>query len=393
MTMGGEGLGAVEDGALAVAGGRVAWVGTTRELKRKAFGMAARTVDAGGRLVTPGFVDPHTHLLFAGSREDELEKKASGRTYLEIMSAGGGIPRTVRETRRAGLGRLVAEAGGRLAQLLRNGVTTAEVKTGYGQDVRTEAKLMRAISVLAEKQNVELVPTFMGLHAKPPEFRSAHEYVAYATGEILPRVSAMGAVFSDCFCEEGVFSRDECKRYLEASKALGLRLKVHADEFSDSGGASLAAEEGCVSADHLGRSSAEGIGAMARGGVVATLLPGTSLCSGIPYADAEGILAAGCRVALGTDLSPNSWVESPQLVMGLACAAMRLTPAQALRGFTANAAAALARDDVGRLVSGCKADFVVHDLPGHESLPYRLGGSYVSSVFKEGVEVCSRPLA
>ena len=380
-------LGVIEGGALVVKDGRVAWAGTTREFRRKSFMKPGKLVDASGMLVTPGFVDPHTHLVFAGSREDELERKIQGESYVSILSKGGGIARTMVETRRASTARLVAEAGQRISQLVRNGVTTIEVKTGYGQDVGSEMKLLKVVERLSRTEKAELVPTLLGLHAKPPEFDTAKQYVDYVVEKMLPTLAEMRPAFSDCFCEEGVFSREECSRYLRASRSLGLNLKIHADEFSDSKGASLAAEMGCVSADHLGRSEAPGIEMMAKRGVTAVLLPGTSMYSGIPYADAKMIARSGCRIALGTDLSPNSWVESPQLVMALACNEMKMTPADAIKGFTMNAAGALGRSDIGRLVPGARADFAIHDLPGYRFLPYRVGGSYVSAVFREGAEI------
>jgi imidazolonepropionase len=380
-------LGVIADGALVVKDGRVVWSGTTREYRAKAFLKPRKLVDASEKLVTPGFVDPHTHLVFASSREDELERKIQGESYVNILSKGGGIARTIVETRRASAARLVAEARGRIRQLVRNGVTTIEVKTGYGQDIESETKLLRVVRALARAEKVELVPTLLGLHAKPPEFESTKEYVGYAIEKMLPALTKMKPAFSDCFCEEGVFSREECSKYLSASKALGMGVKVHADEFSDSKGASLAAEVGCVSADHLGKSDPSGIEAMAKRGVIAVLLPGTSMYSGIPYADARMIARSGCRIALGTDLSPNSWIESPQLVMALACNAMKMTPTEAIRGFTTNAAKALGRDDIGKLIPGARADLVIHDLPSYRFLPYRLGGSYVSAVFKEGTEI------
>lgn len=381
-----EKLGIVEDGALIVDKGKVAWVGSTRDFKRKALGKPRVTIDAAGGLVTPGFVDPHTHLVFAGSREDELDRKIRGESYTAILSSGGGIARTTRETRAASASRIERESGERLGQLLRNGVTIAEVKTGYGQSLEDELKLLKVIRSLSAAQEVELVATFLGLHASPPEFKGGRGYADYTIREMLPKVAAAKPrpAFSDCFCEEGVFSRDECSRYLLASKKLGFACKTHADEFADSGGASLAAETACVSADHLGRSDPSGIREMARAGVTAVLLPGTSLCSAIPYADARRIMEEGCTVALGTDLSPNSWVESPQLVMSLACNAMRMTPADALLGFTRNAAKAISRVDIGVLQVGSSADFVVHSLPGYRFLPYRVGGRYVRQVFKSG---------
>ena len=382
-------LGVIEDGSLLVDGGKVVWVGTTKSLRRKSVGKPRRTLDAEGSLVTPGFVDPHTHAVFAGTREDELERKTAGESYTSILASGGGILRTMSETSGASASKIADESRGRLTQLLRNGVTTAEVKTGYGQDLEGELKMLKAIGLLGRSTDVELVPTFLGLHAKPPQFGTAAEYTDYVVEKVLPAVAKAGmkASFSDCFCEEGVFSRKECTRYLQASKDYGFMLKAHADEFADSGGASMAAELGCVSADHLGKSSPSGIQEMAHRGVIAVLLPGTSLCSNIPYADAAGIIGAGCTVALGTDLSPNSWIESPQIVMSLACNGMRMTPAQALLGFTRNAARAGVRTDLGSLGPGSAADFVVHSYAGYRFLPYRVGGSYVKRVFKRGKEV------
>ncbi len=384
-----EKLGIIEDGALLVEKGRVSWVGTTKVLKRKTFGRPRRTIDAHGALVTPGFVDPHTHLVFAGSREDELERKIRGESYAAILSGGGGIAKTIRETREAPTVKIVRESDQRVDQLLRNGVTTAEVKTGYGQRLKDEIKLLETIRWLQRVSDVELVSTFMGLHAKPPEFRSSTEYVGHVVDKMLPAIATVRPRprFSDCFCEEGVFTREECSKYLKASLKLGFECKVHADEFTDTGGASLAAELGCVTADHLGRSNSSGIREMARRGVTAVLLPGTSLYSNIPFADASGILGAGCTVALGTDLSPNSWIESPQFVMSLACTNMRMSPAEALLGFTRNAAEAVRRSDLGSLTTGSAADFVIHSLPGYAFLPYRIGGRYVRNVFKRGKEV------
>jgi imidazolonepropionase len=384
-------LGVIRDGAFVVDDGRVVWVGTTKSLRRKAFGRAKRTIDAHQNLVTPGFVDPHTHLVFAGSREDELERKVKGESYTSILTSGGGILRTLRDTRKASALRIARESEGRLIQLIRNGVTTVEVKTGYGQRLSDEMKLLEVIVRLRKMSGIELVPTFLGLHATPPEFKKSEEYVDYSIREMLPAVarSKFGPKFSDCFCEEGVFSRDECSKYLRASRELGLACKIHADEFSESGGASLAAEAGCVSADHLGKSDLPGIQAMARRGVSAVLLPGTSLFSGIGYANAPKILASGCSVALGTDLSPNSWVESPQFVMSLACSGMRMTPAQALLGCTRAAARSIGKDDLGFLAVGSAGDFVVHSLPGYRFLPYRVGGHHVRMVFRGGRELFS----
>jgi imidazolonepropionase len=381
-----ERLGIIEDGAFLVTEGRVSWVGSTRDMRHKSIGKPRQTVDAKGVLVTPGFVDPHTHLAFAGSREDELERKIAGESYSSILASGGGIVKTIKETRKASFNTIVYESAKRVNQLLRNGVTTAEVKTGYGQNFEDEMKLLKAVDRMNSIQEVELVPTFLGLHATPPEFKRGSDYVEYAIKEMLFEIAQVKERprFSDCFCEEGVFSREECLRYLEASQQLGFETKVHADEFTDSGGASLAAELSCVSADHLGSSAPSGIDAMATAGVVAVLLPGTSLFSGIPYANARSMIEAGCEIALGTDLSPNSWIESPQLVMSLACNAMRITPAEALLAITRGSARAIARKDLGALAVGTAADFVLHSIPGYRYLPYRIGGQYTREVYKKG---------
>ncbi len=386
---GSEGLGIFEDGSLVVEDGRVAWIGTTKEFRRKSFGRVERSIDVKGALVTPGFVDPHTHLAFAGTREDEFEKKIKGASYTQILKSGGGILRTITETRKASVKAIADASAARMKQLVRNGVTTMEVKTGYGQRLEQEMKLLSVINWLGERGGAEVVATFLGLHATPPEFKNSKDYVRYAVNEMLPAVASRprAPAFSDCFCEDGVFSAEECRKYLRASAKLGLARKIHADEFGDSGGASLAAETGCTSADHLGRSEDSGLGQMARKGVTAVLLPGTSLYSGIPYANARAIMDAGCSVALGTDLSPNSWIESPQVVMAIACNAMKMTPAQALLGFTRNAARAISRPDIGCLTQGCSADFVVHNLPSYRFLAYRVGGSYIGQVFKRGKEI------
>lgn len=390
---GSDGLGIVEAGALVAEGGKVVWTGPMKEYRRKTIGEVAKEVDAMGQLVTPGFVDPHSHVVFAGAREDELERKVRGESYISILEHGGGISRTIRETRSASLTRIVDESTGRLRQLVGNGVTTAEVKTGYGQSTKDELKLLAAIDKVGEATGAEVVKTLLGLHATPGEFKRASDYVSYAIREMLPAVvsSRHRPRFSDCFCEEGVFSREDCRRYLNASARLGLGLKIHADEFRDSGGASLAAESGCVSADHLVCSESHGIEAMGKKGVTAVLMPGTSLLSGVKYADAPSIRDSGCAIALGTDLSPNSWIESPQLVMALACSGLKLTPEEALLGFTVNAAKAIGRSDVGNLRVGSSADFVVHTVPGYRFLPYRIGGRYVSKVFKKGREIFAAP--
>jgi imidazolonepropionase len=378
-------LGIISDGAVVIDRGKIVWTGTTADF-RKLDVHPAKIIEASQKTVTPGLIDPHTHLAFAGSREDELAKKARGSTYLEILQRGGGIARTIRATREATESEILTQTRERLRQLLRNGVTSVEVKTGYGQDLVNELKLLRVIDRLAEDGILDVTSTFLGLHSVPSEFKSSSDYVRYVKKVVLPEVCARTRkpAFADCFCEEGVFSYEECQGYLKTSRSLGLQLKIHADEFTDSNGARLAAEADCVSADHLGRSSVVGLNKMGKKGVIAVILPGTSLYSGIKPANVKEVLQSGCKIALGTDLCPNSWIESPQIVMALACTMLRLPPELALLGFTRNAAAAIAREDLGTLALGNVGDLVIYDFPSYEFLPYRVGGSYVNTVIKRG---------
>jgi imidazolonepropionase len=388
-----DSIGLVHDAAMLVEGGRVIWVGTMKEYKTKTLGKPARTLDAAQRLVTPGFVDPHTHLIFAGGRQDEFDRKIKGESYKRILSSGGGILRTIRATRDSSNKILLIEALDRLLQLKASGVTTVEVKSGYGQDLANEVKMISVANQLGEMSGVEIINTFLGLHAVPPECKSANDYTKFVINNILPEIAKLPhrPKFSDCFCESDLFSRDFCSRYLKASALLGFNLKIHADEFSESGGAELAANLGCTSADHLENSTEEGLKAMAEKGVVAVLLPSTALYSSIRPADADRIQKNGCVLSLGTDLSPNSWVESPQLVMLLACTTMRMSIAQALAAFTWGASLALGRSDLGRLVQGAKADFTIHEYHDYRYLPYRVGGRYVTSVYKAGKEIYRNP--
>ncbi|MDG6934115.1 MAG: imidazolonepropionase [Nitrososphaerota archaeon] len=384
-----DSLGIINDGAMIVDNGKITWTGSMQQYRALNLGKPGRLIDATGRLVTPGFVDPHTHLVFGGSREDEFERKLKGESYKQILDSGGGIKRTIMSTRESSVEALFDAAQSRLKQLISCGVTTIEVKTGYGQDLNTEEKILKVAQLLEEHSGIDIIPTFLGLHSTPPEYGSASDYTRYIIRDVLPKIATLSyrPVFSDCFCESGIFDQDLCRSYLKASSTFGFRLKIHADEFGASGGAELAAETGCTSADHLENSTEAGLLSMAERGVVAVLLPATALYSGIKPPDAKRIQKLGCTIALGTDLSPNSWVESPQLVMMLACTQMGLSPAQALSAFTFGASLALARDDTGRLVPGAKADFVIHEVPDYRFLVYRIGGQYVSSVFKSGVQI------
>lgn len=385
-------LGIVLDGALAIADGRIIATGTSSEIRSSYH--ASREWDAAGRVVLPGFVDAHTHLVFAGSRADEFERRIAGATYLEIMAAGGGIMSTVHATRTASVEQLVAEARPRLARMLVHGTTTAEVKTGYGLTTADELKCLEAIHLLNSSQPVELVPTFLGAHALPEEYRDrAEAYVDLVIDEMLPTVcqeyrsTSRALPFCDVFCDEGAFDLQQTERILKAAKALGMPLKVHADEFAHLGAARLAASLDAVSADHLLRTPSEEIAAMAEAGVIAVLLPGTPFGLGQhEYADARAMIAAGLPVALGTDLNPGTcYCESMPFMMALACRFMRMTPAEAIVASTVNAAHAIGLGSkLGRLHPGFAADLLILDVDDYRHLAYRFGTNLVQTVIKRG---------
>ncbi|MDN5374982.1 MAG: imidazolonepropionase [Thermacetogenium sp.] len=383
-------IGVIRDGAVAAKEGVIVAVGETSDvLEQVAIGGDTRVIDAGGKVVLPGLVDPHTHVVFAGSREYELEMKIEGRGYLEILAAGGGILDTVRATREAGLEELIAAAGKYLQEMLAQGTTTAEAKSGYGLSTEGEVKMLEAIRELNLVQPVELVPTFLGAHAIPAEYRTNPDgYVDLVVEEMLPVVARRGlAEFCDVFCEEGVFSVEQTRRILLKARELGLKLKVHADEMAPLGGAELAAELGATSADHLMAVSDQGICDLARSDTVAVLLPATTFClMGERYAPARRMIEQGVTVALATDFNPGSSpVNSLQVVMGLACRQLKMRPAEVITAVTINAAHAVGRAAaVGSLEVGKKADMVIFDAPNHLYLMYRFGTNLVETVIKNG---------
>lgn len=382
--------GIVSGGAVAVAGGRILTAGPEGEVKR-AVATDGRTkfIDAAGGLVTPGLVDCHTHLLYAGSREKELAWKLVGKSYLEILSAGGGILSTVRETRRAGDEVILSETGKRLARALAHGTTTAEMKSGYGLSVDEELRALRLIRRLGDAQPVSLVPTFLGAHAVPEEYRDEPDrYVEQVCAEMIPRVAKENlARFNDVFCETGVFTIEQSRRVLQAGLACGLKPKIHADELAGGGGAELAAELGAVSADHLLHASPRGIRALAAAGTVAVLLPGTAyyLAAG-KYAPARDFIDAGVPLAVASDANPGSCpTESLQAAFNPACLYLRLRPAEVLNAMTVNAAAALdLADQLGSLEAGKSADLVIWDAPNLDYLGYHFGVNLVRNVIKDG---------
>ncbi len=379
-------LGIIEDGAVYAEGERIVDVGPTQDVLAR-HPRAGITLDASGKVVLPGLVDAHTHLVFAGSRAQEVEWKAQGLSYAEIAARGGGILHTVRATREASEADLMRLALERLLTLVSFGTTTVEVKSGYGLRTADELKMLRAAADAARTAGVDVVPTFLGAHAVPPEFEGkSDQYIDLVVSETLPAVAlARSATFCDVFVDEGYFSAAQGKRLLEKASSLGLRPKVHADELADTGGAALAAETRAVSADHLLHVSDAGIEALARAGVTATLLPATSLASRMPFADGRKLVAAGVPVALGTDFNPNCWCESMPLVIALACHHNGLLPAQAIVAATVNAACAVGRgEEVGTLERGKLADLLVLDAPTYHHLGYRLGGDLAEAVVKRG---------
>jgi imidazolonepropionase len=384
-------LGLIVGGAVAVAEGMILDAGPSEELR--ANYEAATTIDAAGRCVMPGFVDPHTHLPWYGDRAAEFEQRLAGASYMEIMAAGGGIMSTVRQTRQADVADLVADNLPRLARLLRFGTTTVEAKTGYGLETLAELKQLEAILALDEAQPVDLVPTFLPAHAVPTEFAGETEaYVQYLIDDTLPAGATWMRqhgvhLFCDVFCEQGVFDLDQTRRILEAAQALGYRLKVHADEFAGLGGTKLAVELGAVSADHLVRTPQDDILALGQGDTIAVGLPATPFGLGHhDYTPARAILAANGALALATDCNPGTaWCESMQMVIALACRYMGLTQAEALVASTLNAAFAIGRGhEAGSLAPGYQADILILDVGDYRQLGYRFGTNLVETVIKGG---------
>lgn len=380
-------IGIISDGALLAEAGKIIWVGPTAELPELDESQW-EVIDAAGQCVMPGFVDSHTHMVFGGYRAEEFFWRLGGTPYLEILERGGGILNTVQATRAAGLGELKELAGRRLADMLAMGVTTVEGKSGYGLDKETELRQLAAMAELNREQPVEIVPTFMGAHAVPPEYKGrTDEYVEYIIGEVLPAVVEQGvAEFCDVFCEQGVFSLAQSRRLLEAAKSLGLKAKLHADEIVPLGGAELAAELEACSADHLLQASDAGIEALGKKGTVATLLPMTAFCLREPYARARAMIDSGAAVALATDYNPGScFSHSVPLVASLAAIQLEMKPAEIVTALTINGAAAVSRADrVGSLELGKQADIVILDYPSHLFLVYHAGMNIVDKVIKHG---------
>ena len=362
--------------------GKIAAIGTGDEPK------ADRVVDAHQKLVTPGLVDAHTHLIFGGWRQNELGLKLHGVTYLEILAQGGGILSTVRATRAATEDELCGKARTALDEMLHLGVTTAEAKSGYGLDRDTELRQLRAIRRLNEEQPVELAATFLGAHAVPEEYKADREaYIHLLCEEVIPAVAQEKlAEFCDVFCETGVFSAEESRRILSAGMENGLIPKIHADEIDPIGGSQLTEAVGAISAEHLIVCPPAGIEAMARAGTVACCLPATSFYLGSTFAPVRDMIRAGVPVALASDFNPGSCPSlNLQFVMNLGCLKYRMTPEEVLTAVTLNAAAAINRADrIGSIEPGKQADLVIWDAPDLDYICYRMGSNLVSRVVKKG---------
>ena len=387
-------LGVIPNGAVLIKDEKIIAIGTTPEL------LAAYpdipTLDAGGNVVMPGFVDPHTHAIWAGDRSAEFEMRVQGKTYMEILNAGGGIISSVKATRKASLNKLLSETRPRLWNMFACGTTTAEVKTGYGLNTASELRMLQALLALDAEGPLELAITFLGAHAIAPEYRGDPEgYTELVCNTMLPVLKDWWPhhapyhkmPFVDVFCETGVFSLEQSRRILHTARELGFPLKIHADEFDNLGGANLAAELGAVSADHLVKTSPQDIRALGSSDTVAVALPCTPFgLAETEYTPAQSILEADGLLALATDLNPGTaWCENMQFAIALACRYMKLTPAQAIAAATINSAAAIGRsDEIGSLEPGKQADLIILNVPDYHHLGYRFGSNLVQTVIKKG---------
>ena len=382
-------LAIIPDGAVAVSRNSIIFIGTTQELITN-FPPNEETIiiDATNKLVTPGFIDPHTHIIFDGYRENELEMKLAGMSYLEILESGGGILKTVKATREAPLTQLIKNGKPILNRMMEYGTTTIETKSGYGLDTESEIKSLLAAKELNLEHPIDIVSTFLGAHAVPPEYEGkTDEYVNLIISEMIPRiVKEELAEFCDVFCEEGIFSAEQTKRILLTAIKYGMKPQIHIDEIVDTNGAFLAAELNAVQVGHMLKSNDKGLKALKEAQTIATLLPGTPFCLMLKdYAPARKMIEMGIPIALATDFNPNCWTESMQMIIALACYHMKMSPAEALSATTINAACAIGRqEEIGSLEVGKKADIIVFDVPNHNFLPYQFGMNLVSKVIKSG---------
>ncbi len=387
-------LGLIEDGAVLMRDEKIVAVGPSSELR--ASYRDEPTLDASGCVILPGFVDPHTHLIWAGDRAREFEMRLEGAKYLEILAAGGGIISTVRQTRAASIEALMAQTRPRMLRMFAHGTTTAEAKSGYGLQTATELRMLKALLSLDDESPLELAITFLGAHAIAPEYKDNPQgYTDLVCATMLPTVQQwwqthaprLPLPFVDVFCETGAFDLGQSRQILSKARELGFPLKIHADEFDNLGGAALAAELGAVSADHLVKTSDADIAALAKSDTVAVSLPSTPFgLAECDYTPARKIIQAGGMLALATDCNPGTaWNESMQFVITLACRVLSMTPAQAIAASTINAAHAIRRADrIGSLEPGKQADLVILGVPDYRHVGYRFGSNLVRQVVKRG---------
>lgn len=369
----------IEDGCIKAIGNDPSWEANVPTDKQ---------IDATGKTVLPGFVDSHTHFVFGGYRADEFLWRMEGMTYMEIMERGGGINNTMQATRNASAEELIDHSLDILNKMLAFGITTVEGKSGYGMDHDTELRQLEVMKELEKRQPVEIVRTFLGAHSIPPEFKGRNqEFLQFLVDEVMPDVKEKDlAQFCDIFCEKGVFSIEESRKFLQQAKDMGFDLKIHADEIVTLGGAELGAELGCHSADHLLHASEKGIKALANSDTVATLLPTTAFCLKEPFAPARKMIEAGCAVALATDFNPGSgFTNSVPLMIALGVIYMGMTAEEAITALTLNGAAAVGRaDQIGSIEEGKQADIVILQYPSYKFLPYHTGVNIVETVIKKG---------
>lgn len=381
----------IKDGAIGIKDGKVAWIGTAEDAK---VFTAHQVIDAKGKLVTPGLIDAHTHLVFGGSREEEMALKQQGVPYLDILAKGGGILSTVRATREATFEELYEKAKFHLDRMASYGITTVEAKSGYGLDRETELKQLRVVQKLQEDHPVDLVSTFMGAHAIPEQYKHHPEAFLDEMLHLLDDIKAENlAEFVDIFTETGVFSVDQSRKYLLSAKEKGFDVKIHADEIDPLGGTELAVEIGAVSADHIAVASDEGVKQLANSNTIGVVLPGTSFYLGKDdYGRAREMIDAGAAIALSTDFNPGSSVtENLQLIMSIAAVRLKMSPAEIWHAVTINAAHAINRGDVsGSLAVGRRADLVLWDAPNHLYIPYHYGVNHVNTVFINGKVIYER---
>lgn len=379
-------LGIIQDAALLVRNGRIVAAGKYADLKGR-IESDTEVVDAAGGVLLPGFVDAHTHLVFAGNRADEFEKRIEGASYQQIAAAGGGIRATVHRTRQASEEALLAEARRHVGWFLANGTTTVEAKSGYGLDTESELKLLRVMRQLCREGPLEIVPTFLGAHEIPTE-NTREQYVELVIREMLPQIAAERlAEYCDVFCEPQIFPVADARHILMTAKTLGLGLRVHADQFTASGAAKMAAELGAATADHLEHTDAQSMDALAASGVQPVLLPGSVFSLGQQrYPDARAMIERGLAVVLATDFNPGSSpTASMPMILSLACTQMQMTPAEAITAATINPASSLGRGaEIGSLETGKRADFVLYDCADYREIPYHFGVSLVNGVWIRG---------